>query len=208
MSPFFDPDNHTFRSPTFESIVNEAIGFLEASPVQPLPVPERFIGPGIYALYYRGDFEPYARITLANQDKWTYPIYTGKAVPKGARQGRKRDSTSTELYSRLREHARSIEQTENLDLADFACRLTILNEEMSDLIVTVEAALIRRYAPLWNSIIDGFGNHDPGKGRRNQAVSEWDTLHPGRSWVERMTGPRADRGEVLAKVETYAPKTL
>ncbi len=32
-----------------------------------------------------------------------------------------------------------------------------------------------------NKIIDGFGNHDPGKGRYNQLRSRWDKLHPGRS---------------------------
>lgn len=45
-----------------------------------------------------------------------------------------------------------------------------------------ESALIRRYRPAWNALIDGFGNHDPGKGRINGVRSRWDTLHPGRSW--------------------------
>lgn len=39
------------------------------------------------------------------------------------------------------------------------------------------------FRPLWNVVVAGFGNHDPGKGRRGQEKSVWDTLHPGRSWA-------------------------
>ena len=31
-----------------------------------------------------------------------------------------------------------------------------------------------------NFLIEGFGIHTPGKGRKNQVKSRWDTLHPGR----------------------------
>jgi hypothetical protein len=64
----------------------------------------------------------------------------------------------------------------------------ILRDYESNLISTVEAELIRRYRPLWNTVVDGFGNHDPGSGRYNQAPSEWDILHPGRFWATRLTG--------------------
>lgn len=65
--------------------------------------------------------------------------------------------------------------------------------------------LISMYSnPLWNSIIDGFGNHDPGKGRYNQAVSEWDFLHPGRVWVERLTGQKPVMKNILHKIKSYA----
>lgn len=30
-------------------------------------------------------------------------------------------------------------------------------------------------------MIEGFGIHTPGKGRKKQVKSKWDTLHPGRS---------------------------
>ncbi|GAC69556.1 Eco29kI family restriction endonuclease [Gordonia soli] len=39
-------------------------------------------------------------------------------------------------------------------------------------------------APVWNALVDGFGNHDPGRGRRAGRRSLWDTLHPGRPWAE------------------------
>lgn len=47
-----------------------------------------------------------------------------------------------------------------------------------------ESLLIGRFSPIWNTVVDGFGNHDPGSGRRNQARSRWDVLHPGRNWAE------------------------
>lgn len=74
------------------------------------------------------------------------------------------------------------------------------------MIGTVEAALIQLFRPLWNTIVDGFGNHDPGKGRYNQAKSDWDVIHPGRAWAERCTGAHADREDVLAKVSDYMAK--
>ena len=46
--------------------------------------------------------------------------------------------------------------------------------------------LISRFEPLWNKLVDGFGNHDPGKGRYQQKKSAWDLLHPGRPWAERL----------------------
>jgi len=82
----------------------------------------------------------------------------------------------------------------------------ILENAASDMIGTVEAALIRCYKPLWNSCIDGFGNHDPGKGRYRQARSEWDILHPGREWAERCVGESATRTEVESKVREYLSK--
>lgn len=55
--------------------------------VQPLP-PSRFIGAGVYALYYIGNFPAYAALTEVNKDdQYLCPIYVGKAVPEGARKG-------------------------------------------------------------------------------------------------------------------------
>ena len=114
---------------------------------------------------------------------------------------RSRQTEAPALYLRLREHVRSIRQANNLEIEDFLCRFMILGDIESDLVVPVEAELIRRYSPLWNSVIDGFGNHDPGRGRYNQAKSEWDVLHPGRSWADRLTGDAPSVEEVVRKVE-------
>jgi hypothetical protein len=79
----------------------------------------------------------------------------------------------------------------------------ILNDVESDLVVPVEASLIRQYRPLWNMVVDGFGNHDPGKGRYNQAKSEWDILHPGRLWADRLTGIAPELDTIISKVNTH-----
>lgn len=79
----------------------------------------------------------------------------------------------------------------------------ILVGDEANLISLVEAGLTRRYRPLWNSIVDGFGNHDPGKGRYNQAISEWDALHTGRSWVARLTGSRPAREAIALRIRAH-----
>jgi len=195
-----DIERHTFRSPAFRSVVEEAIAFFEGTPAYELPPPGRFVGCGVYALYYRGGYELYAGIARPNRDACALPIYVGKAMPPGWRAARVSATERGSLSGRLREHARSIQQTRNLDIGDFRCRFMILQDTEGDLIVPVEAALIRKYRPLWNSVVDGFGNHDPGKGRYNQARSEWDLLHPGRLWAERLTGASPVWEEVVAKV--------
>jgi len=192
---------HTFQSAKFEEVVKEAIRFLENSPVAPLPPPYNVLGGGVYCLYYLGGFPPYAPLLKMNQRELRFPIYIGKAVPPGWRTARTRSTQHPNLIGRLREHARSIDSAENLNLNSFRCRFMFLLDKEADLIVPVEAALIRLYRPLWNSVIDGFGNHDPGKGRYNQAPSEWDILHPGRAWVSRLTGPPPSIQEILRKVE-------
>lgn len=168
-----------------------------------LPPSYQFTGSGVYGLYYTGDFELYARGAKLNRDTWVQPIYVGKAVPQGWRTGRSIGTQRQDLYRRLREHTKSIQQVGNLQINDFQCRFMILSGIESDLVVPVEAELIRRYKPLWNTVIDGFGNHDPGSGRYNQAKSPWDILHPGRLWVERLTGNSQTLEVVIARVQQF-----
>lgn len=203
MTTEFDHERHTFASPRFLSVVGEVIRFLADTPVQPLPPPQSFIGSGVYALYYTGSLDLYSPLAAQNRDAPILPIYVGKAVPPGWRTARVTLSQTRELYQRLREHTRSIQQTTNLDIKDFYCRFVILIGLESDLVVPVEAELIRQHRPLWNSIVDGFGNHDPGAGRYNQAASEWDGLHPGRSWVGRLTGTPPSIEAIEANVQRF-----
>lgn len=196
----FDYKHHIFRSPEFQGVVEQAIRFFNATPVYPLPILERFIGSGIYRLYYTGAYASYSPLSCINQETLRYPIYVGKAVPQGWRTGRTLATQTTELYSRLRQHARSIQQAEGLAQEDFQCRFVILKDAEADLVVPVEAELIRRYQPLWNTVVDGFGNHDPGKGRYEQAPSEWDVLHPGRPWVHKLTGRAPERETIVSRV--------
>jgi hypothetical protein len=208
MMSSFDFKLHVFRSPQFKDIVNDAIKFFAKTPVHALPPPHRFVGTGVYALYYTGDFKPYARIATLNKPDCTQPIYVGKAVPEGRRTARSVTTVGGKLLGRLREHAKSIEAATNLKLEDFLCRFTILTEDEADLIELVEAGLIRNYKPLWNSGISGFGIHAPGSGRGGQKQSEWDILHPGRYYAGQLTGKSIAVGEVLKKVEMFLSQLL
>lgn len=182
----FNRSDHIYNSPNFEEIIKDTIRFFNGTPVHKLPPPERFYGTGVYAIYCVAKTGIYSRYHQINRTSFRLPIYVGKAVPKGWRQARitqKSGEESYELYGRLKEHSHNIIKGSGLDPVNYYCRFIILEGSESDLISTVEAALIRKYLPLWNSIIDGFGNHDPGKGRYNQAKSDWDVCHPGRSWA-------------------------
>ncbi len=84
--PAFNDSLHVFESPQFKSVVEDAVAFFDSTPVHPLPPTDRFIGPGVYGLYYTGDFEPYLAIADANRNEMVKPIYVGKAVSPGWRQ--------------------------------------------------------------------------------------------------------------------------
>lgn len=145
----------------------------------PLPLTTRFAGAGVYALFYWGEFPPYARIRSPDA---SHPIYVGKAIPPGGRKGRVTAPGSTafgfSLFGRLAEHAASIQAAENLELSDFLCRFLVVTPLW---ITMAERFLIEHYRPIWNVCLDGFGLHDPGSGR-NPVISWWDALHPGRQW--------------------------
>lgn len=197
----FDRKRHLFRSPTIIQVVDEAIDFFLNSPVHTLPLSAKFAGAGVYALYYFGSFAPYAKLAALNHNEFARPIYVGKAVPPGWRQARNLAINASSLQQRLREHARNIETAKNLNGTDFVCRFMIMEGQESNLISTVESELIRRFTPLWNSVVDGFGNHDPGQGRYNQSPSEWDVLHPGRAWAKKLTGKRPATKTILAQIQ-------
>ena len=153
-------------------------------------------------MYYIGTCPYYEVLYKHNRINFAEPIYVGKAVPRGWRQARAQDAKN-ELYERLRDHFRSISSTNNLTPSDFRCRFMILENTATDMIGTVEAALIRCYKPIWNTAIDGFGNHTPGEGRFQQAKSDWDVLHPGRSWAEKCTGISSSIHDIEQKVKDY-----
>ena len=196
----FNPKKHIFKSPKVHAIVTEAIDFLNQTSPYQLPLPEPFIGTGVYCLYYSGSYNLYKKIADANMTECTQPIYVGKAVPKGWRTARCGSEEDATLTQRLHEHARSIKQGAGLDIKDFKCRFMILKGEESNMITIVEAALIRKYRPLWNTLVDGFGNHDPGSGRYDQARSEWDVLHPGRTWADKLRGKTPDLEKIKTKI--------
>lgn len=202
----FDRSKHVYVSPDFDEIIKDTIRFFNGTPVHPLPIPERFHGTGVYALYCIAKSGIYSRFNLINRTSFHIPIYVGKAVPKGWRQARKlvsAEKKNYELNNRIKEHSRSISLGDGLDSSDFSCRFMILEDKESDLIGTVEAALIRQYQPIWNTLLDGFENHDPGKGRYEQAKSDWDVCHPGRSWAEKCKGVQTDKKELLQNIKDF-----
>ncbi|MCA1778036.1 MAG: Eco29kI family restriction endonuclease [Xanthomonadaceae bacterium] len=156
---------------------------------------ERFQGAGIYVIYYSGDFPAYTPLAQANQEGcFEAPIYVGKAVPKGSRKGGSLEAPAgSVLYSRLGEHARSIQEASNLDLERFFVRYLVVDDIWIPL---AESLLIAHFSPLWNHLIDGFGNHDPGKGRHAGLRPRWDVLHPGRAWAEKCK-PRDETAEQI-----------
>ncbi len=201
MTETFDIAQHIFHSPELVSIVDDAIRFFISTPLRRLPPAASFIGSGVYSLYYTGDYPLYAALAAANRHAVDRPIYVGKAVPPGWRTARAKDSETPDIMRRLQEHTRSIQQTENLRIEDFQCRFMILSGLEGDLIVPIEAGLIRRFKPIWNSVVDGFGNHDPGSGRYDQAKSAWDVLHPGRPWAAKLKGRAPDQQAVIESVK-------
>lgn len=164
---------------------------------------DTFSGAGIYAIYYTGKFDAYAPITKRNiGDKFEIPIYVGKAIPKGARKGGvgTESSPTRALSGRLSEHAESIKATKNLDLKDFFCRFLVVDDIWIPL---GESLLIAKFAPVWNTIIDGFGNHDPGKGRYKGMRPKWDVLHPGRAWADRCEQRPESSQQIVLEIKEY-----
>ena len=150
--------------------------------IGPLPPLEKFDGAGVYAIYFTGNIQYYRRVAEQNRrDQYEMPLYVGKAVPPGARKGGFGLDTAPGpvLFSRLREHSQSLEEA-GLDLRQFPCKYLVADDIWIPL---GESLLIEMFRPLWNVVIEGFGNHDPGKGRQGQVKSAWDTLHPGRKWA-------------------------
>ncbi len=133
-----------------------------------IPPQEPFVGSGVYALYYTGPLPYYA--FLASEDLGT-PIYVGKAVPSGSRKGSYTEVPKVDgsLYRRLCEHAKSIDQAENLRLEEFRCRFLVVETVW---ITLAERFLINHFKPVWNTVIDGFGNLVPGRGASRTTVGK------------------------------------
>lgn len=202
----FEREKHIYHNEAFVELVKDAIRFFNGTPVHPLPPPVLFKGSGVYAIYYIGTNPLYAAYAVLNRLAYVSPIYVGKAVPRGWRQARIADSEQTqasELFNRLKEHSRSLKAAADLQPTDFMCRFVIFEGAGSDMIGTIEAALIKIHRPLWNSCLDGFGNHDPGSGRYQQAKSDWDVVHPGRAWAEKLTGDANPRMTLIAHIQSY-----
>jgi hypothetical protein len=183
-----------------------AAALLQAD-IQPLP-PEPFIGAGVYALYYTGAFAAYEALSAVNKGgQVSYPIYVGKAVPIGARKGGLESETKhgQALFRRLTEHAQSINAASNIQLNDFSCRCLVVDDIWIPL---AEAMLIERFKPVWNNALDGFGNHNPGKGRHGGKISPWDCLHQGREWTKHLQPPQTTIAQLEERIVKYLHESV
>lgn len=180
--------------------VGEAL--LDSAP-SPLGDIDVFKGAGIYAIYYLGKFDAYDQISDENADgRWASPIYVGKAIPSGGRKGGEQASAleSRSLVGRLREHGESVRSANNLEIRDFWCRYLVVDDIWIPL---GENLMIAKFAPVWNALVDGFGNHDPGKGRYSGMRSRWNVLHPGRSWADRCKARPESQEAIVGDVKSY-----
>jgi hypothetical protein len=163
----------------------------------PLKDADKVNGAGIYVIYYKGSLKLYSPIKSGIS-----PIYVGKAIPKGGRKGGIGTDASKgrALADRLGQHARSIDEVENLAIKDFYVRCLMVDDIWIPL---GENMLIEQYKPLWNRAIDGFGNKDPGKRRATQFKSPWDVLHPGRKFAEKLAAGDLTYEFLVERVADY-----
>lgn len=194
----YRPFNHLDKSVIGKCVADAAVN----TDISELP-PDEFIGAGIYIIYYTGNFPLYKKIADNNKDgQYNAPIYIGKAVPSGSRKGRfgESDNPGNVLYKRLKDHEKSISSAKNIQLKDFKCKFLTVDDIWIPL---AESLLISRYSPVWNLIVEGFGNHDPGKGRIEGKKPLWDLLHPGREWANNLKDPAISLAELKKKVTDF-----
>lgn len=208
MSSEYRPYNPLDQSSIADSLARAT---LDKTPV-PLAGLSSFVGVGTYVLYYVGPFPAYAALTERDPNGHPFrPIYIGKADLRGRRTGiSSSDDDPTarpgaELFTRLAKHRTSIEAVNNLDVNDFLCRYLVIEPLYAAL---GEAMLIRKYMPVWNSVIDGFGNNDPGRGRYAGMAPKWDVLHPGRAWASRCQPRGETQAQIAAEAEQYIRERL
>jgi hypothetical protein len=167
----FDPSN--------PKIIGRFISLaLVAQPRLMLSEVSAFYGSGVYAIYYKGDFEPYQPISGSES-----PIYVGQAAPAQSNAQTPMEQ-GDRLTRRLADHRRNITKAAStLRVEDFEYRALVVQSGWE---TAAEDYLIHLFGPIWNSetnILYGLGKHgDDAKTRANKR-SPWDTLHPGRAWA-------------------------
>lgn len=197
--------SETFDPLSYENLGASIARALDDQPLELLDNLPRFEGAGIYALYYSGfhpAYEPLAQINRENPGSWA--IYIGKADADATRKGDPTAAPSevgTKLWSRLQNHRKSIDAAVNLDTRDFFVRRLVVSPTWVPL---AESIALRLHHPVWNTILDGLGNHDPGKGRYAGMKPRWDHLHPGRPWADKLLVQRPEtQDELTSEILEY-----
>lgn len=90
----------------------------------------------------------------------------------------------------MNEHAESIFAVKNLELEDCSCRF------------------LEKFLPIWNCLLEGFGNHEPGKGRKNMMTPAWDWYHPGRAWAENLKPRSESPAQIDKAIRAYLENFL
>lgn len=195
--PYNPLDKRNLGESVAEALLTSSLG--------PIPPAERFSGAGVYAIYYHGANLLYERLVSRNcRTKPPVPVYVGKATPKGGRKGLEDAPERTyALYERLSKHAATIRRAINLKIEEFQCRYLVVDDIWIPL---GESLLIRRFAPVWNCALDGFGNNAPGSGRKDQQKSPWHVVHPGEPWAEKLSSNRRTLAEFQRVVRDYLEK--
>lgn len=197
MTEYFDPLD-------YDNLGASIARALEDRPVVPLPELEPFDGAGIYALYYTGDHKAYNQVAFLNrQVPGTRALYIGKAETENARKGDPQQAhrpVGTKLFDRVKKHKRSIDAAENLSSNDFQVRVLAVAPTWIPL---AEVVAIRMHNPVWNVLVDGLGNNDPGRGRYAGMRPRWDTLHPGRAWADRLTDRNENADDIIQDIQQY-----
>lgn len=197
LDPILRPES--IFDPTAPSTSGRVVALtLVAQTKHPLAKIPEFYGAGVYAIYYRGDFAPYAG--LKERD---HPIYVGKADPDNP-SAKDAVSQGTKLSARLNEHARSIRKAvTTLDINDFECRFLIVQTGFQK---SAEDYLINFFKPIWNSetkICFGLGKHGDSSETRVNKRSPWDTMHPGREWADATAENQKSRETIIEQINTH-----
>ena len=153
-------DTLEFHCAAIQVHIDAIIDKLESQPLTPLKDAKPKRAAGAYLLFYRGRVGVYAIWALLG-----LPLYSGK---------------TTDMADRLSKHAESINAAVNLNIDDFMVKYIELDDKHAHLACMFEAAMLKRYSPVWNEELTGFGLKDVGKSRSDSIVSLWDTYHPGR----------------------------
>lgn len=195
---------HHFDPLDYDNLGASIARALDARPVENLSDLKSFDGAGIYALYYSGEFPAYAELAKANiAEPGSWAIYIGKADAENARKGdpdQVNRPVGNKLFNRVKKHRASIDSTINLSVDDFQVRTLAVAPTWIPL---AEVVAIRLHNPVWNVLVDGLGNHDPGAGRYKGMRPRWDTVHPGRAWAEKLVGREESSSDIQQDIVSY-----
>ncbi len=175
---------------------------LESAPPIPLAQDPATRADGIYAVYYTGRDPLYRPVSTPS---CTTPLYVGTARPSGMPRHSASGQPTGALNKRMKDHRKTIDQTQDLDLADFHVRYLPVEEVW---IPGAVQLMIGDHRPVWNTVVEGFGHHNPGSARRHSTPrSPWDELHPGRPWTVHQGPAKTSATQLRRAVRQHFTRT-